>query len=288
MQVDRDTFQPLGKPEVHSDDALGDPGAAVLSGPAVDLEQSIFLLRRLPLTVGFKGSLNSQPFTLGFKMKSPVEVLVTGIETVQTTAGRFNCYKVTMPAINQTFWIGVEGARPLVKLQAGNLEAELVKVWTTNVMDSVLGFAIAAGWREPPDGKVFFLPRSGPGPESEANLKNPENQQQGVSLLVRKQYTPTAEIAEALQKSLAERPTKWTGGVSERVLPESVETLQIGGLQALRCVVEAKNSNGLEMVYYVWIRSETTSVRMIASTDAKEFPVFRWKFDRVVNTIKVP
>src|ERR1039458_10258948 len=149
IDVDRDSFLPLGKPELQSNDDLGDPAAAAISGPAIDIEQSVFLMRRLPLAVGFKTTLNTQPFTLASKMKSPVEMAVTGIEAVQTTAGKFNCYKVAMPVIGQTFWIGVEGARPLVKFQAGNVEAELVKVWTTNVLASVIASLITAGWRDP-------------------------------------------------------------------------------------------------------------------------------------------
>ena len=58
-----------------------------------------------------------------------MELAVTGIESVVTPAGKFNCYKVSFAAIGQTFWIGVEGARPLVKFQSGTVEAELVKVW---------------------------------------------------------------------------------------------------------------------------------------------------------------
>jgi hypothetical protein len=42
VEVDRDSLRPLGKPELHSNDYLGDPAAAPLAGPATDIEQSIF------------------------------------------------------------------------------------------------------------------------------------------------------------------------------------------------------------------------------------------------------
>src|SRR5450756_684579 len=181
VDVDRDSQRPLAKPELHSNDDLGDPVAAAISGPAVDIEQSVFLMRRLPLAPGFKANLNTQPFTLASKVKSPVEIAVTGIEAVQTTAGKFNCYKVTMPAIGQTFWIGVEGARPLVKLQAGHVEAELVKVWTTSVRDTVLASLNAAGWRDL--NSPFW---SLQGAEREASIGNPDDQNQRVAVTVRK------------------------------------------------------------------------------------------------------
>jgi hypothetical protein len=278
VEVDRDNLRPLKKPELRSDDDLGDPAAAAISGPAIDIEQNVFLMRRLPLAPGFKATLNTQPFTLASKVKSPVEMAVTGIEAVQTTAGKFNCYKVTMPAIGQTFWVGVEGARPLVKFQAGNVEAELVKVWTTNVLASIMTSLIAAGWPDPNASNVFW---ARPGAESEAYIDNPDNRQQRVTVTVRKLYTPKAEIAQALQTAMAKR-TK-----GDRVRPESVEAFEIGGQQALRCLVEFTEGQP-HTLYYVWVRTESTAVEFRAGTPAGDFAVFRWKFDSVLATVKVP
>jgi hypothetical protein len=282
VDVDRDSQRPLAKPELHSNDDLGDPTAAAISGPAIDIEQSVFLMRRLPLAPGFKTTLNTQPFALASKVKSPVEIAVTGIEAVQTTAGKFNCYKVAMRGIGQTFWIGVEGARPLVKFQSGNVEAELVKVWSTNVLDSVLAFATTAGWRNP-DTSPFF-PWMWQGAESMASIHNPDDNHQNVNVTVRKLYTPKAEIAQALQKSMADG----TKGNGETVRPESVETFEIGGQQALRCVVDTSDGGRSITLYYVWIRTESTSVLISAARSSSDFAVFRWKFDPVLATVKVP
>jgi hypothetical protein len=202
---------------------------------------------------------------------------VTGIEAVQTAAGRFNCYKVEMRAIGQTFWIGVEGARPLVKLQAGNVEADLVKVWTTNVMDTVLASLNAAGWRD-----LNSPLWSRQGAEREASIGNPDDQNQRVAVTVRKVYTAKAEIGQALQKSVAK--TKESGW---ELVPESVERFEIGGQQALRCVVRSSPA-GSNTIYFVWIRTESTAVEFKALFRPPEFTVFRWKFDPVLATVKVP
>jgi hypothetical protein len=277
VEVDRDSLRPLGKPELHSNDDLGDPVAAAISGPAIDIGQSVFLMRRLPLAPGFKTKLNTLPFTLASKVKSPVEITVTGIEAVQTTAGKFNCYKVALSGIGQTFWIGVEGARPLVKFQAGNVEAELVKVWTTNVLASVIASLITAGWRDP-NASAFSGTR--PGAESVAYIDSPDNQR--IAVNVRKLYTPKAEIAQALQKSMGK--TKEPGW---ELVPESVEGFEIGGQQALRCVVRSSPA-GSSTIYYVWIRTESTAVEFRAGYNPSEFSVFRWRFDPVLATVKVP
>jgi len=286
VEVDRDSLRPLGKPELDSNDDLGDPEVAAISGPAIDIEQSAFMLRRLPLAPGFKTALNTSPFTLASKVKSPVELAVTGIEAVQTVAGKFNCYKVEMRGIGQTFWIGVEGPRPLVKFQAGNVEAELVKVWTTNVMDEVMAFAIASGWRKPADNTSIFAPRMGPGPLGDARLTNPDDGNERVTLTVRRIYTPKAEIAQALQKTMADSAKEFS---TERLLPESVEVLEIGGHQALRCLRNYRNSDkNPSTAYYVWIRTESTAVEFRADLSTWSFPAFRWRFDPVLATVKVP
>ncbi len=145
VRADRDTLRPLDKqPVLSSTDVLGDTGATALLGPAMDPEESVFMIRRLPLAVGFKATI---PVTAGLPIAVQTELSVTGIEAVQVPAGKFNCYKISFPAYGQTLWIGVDGSRPLVKFHAGNVDAELVKVWgATNPLESALAFVTASGW----------------------------------------------------------------------------------------------------------------------------------------------
>ncbi len=160
-RVDRATMDPAVKPNrsnplLDSDDLTGDPAAATFNGPAIDVEQSIFRMRRLPLAPGYKATLASLPFTLGSYAPKQVEITVTGIETVETPAGRFKCYTVSAAGLGQTFWVGIEGARPLVRFRAGNVEAELVQVWgPENALERSLAFVTATG------GSVAF-PHMGP------------------------------------------------------------------------------------------------------------------------------
>jgi hypothetical protein len=118
------------------------------------------------------------------------------------------------------------------------------------------------------------------GAESNAVINNPDDRSQGVTVIVRKLYSPKTEISQALQKEMASR----TG--TERVRPESVEAFEIGGQQALRCLVDGESRSNT--TYYVWIRSESTAVEFKANLSAREFAVFRWKFDRVLATVKLP
>ncbi len=150
--ANRDTMRPVDdtvgqppNPDFSSNDDLGDTLATPFAGPATDVEQSVFLMRRLPLAVGFKTTL---PVTSNQFSPTQMQLSVTGIETVQTSAGKFNCYKVSFAGIGQTFWIGVEGARPLVKFRSGSVEAELVKVWGAENPAGLSGGSRAGGRRE--------------------------------------------------------------------------------------------------------------------------------------------
>jgi hypothetical protein len=283
----RETMQPSGPASLESNDELGDAAAAPLSGPAVDIEQSVFLLRRLPLAVGYKNTLKTRPFTLLSNVPGQVELSVTGIEVVETPSGKYKCYKVAFAAIGQTFWIGVEGARPLVKFQSGAVEAELVKAWgPENVLDSVMSFLPAAGWTV----RNAYM---GPGPTGIAEAADSDRMYGGnygfVHVTLRKVFTPKAEIGAALRQAMAERTERYY-----TARPGSLQERLIGGQQALACIVDTKEKDMVSTYYYVWVRTESTAVefRIGGSSAGNSYGQFsavvRWRLDPVLATARIP
>jgi hypothetical protein len=264
----QDTF-PFDNPRFNSDDDLGDPLAVPFAGPATDAEESVFLMRRLPLAVGYKTTL---PVTSNWYAPRPMELAVTGIESVQTAAGKFNCYKVSFTAIGQTFWIGVEGARPLVKFRSGNVEAELVEMWgSENVLASLAALAKEAGG-ELRDTKVE------PGGTVRTILRLASDLDLYVT--IHKIHTPPEEIAQALQLTLSENPKNFV------VHPGSLRTRLIGGHQAISCVLEARDRDELD--YVVWIRTESLAVELRRDTSRQNIGVLRWRFDPIIDAIRIP
>jgi hypothetical protein len=55
--VSRETMREVGRHYQETDDDLGDRAVLPFIGPATDFEQSVFLMRRLPLAVGYTTSL---------------------------------------------------------------------------------------------------------------------------------------------------------------------------------------------------------------------------------------
>jgi Protein of unknown function (DUF3108)/Tetratricopeptide repeat len=140
--AEKESFAPISSRWMHS--LLGDveavykPRAVVLKnllknteheialdGPVFDNEQGAELFRRLPLAVGYKTTIPLIA-TLGAG-KFPLGVEVTGKETVEVPAGKFECFKLVL-SIAQTFYISTDEHRYCVKFEAGGVSGELTRV----------------------------------------------------------------------------------------------------------------------------------------------------------------
>jgi len=288
VRADPDTLRPLEKPRqwggsivnLESDDLAGDATVSPFVGPAIDTEQTVFLLRRLPLAPGYKTTL---PVTMypGLPPRQ-LELAVTAIEPVEAPAGKYNCYKVSFASLGQTFWIAVEGNRPLVKFQAADVEADLVKVWgSENPINSALAFLTGAGWF------VDDL-RMGPGPDCTATVKSEKEEpgrsaQYHVSVLLRKIHTPPAQLAEKLQQIPAEE-TKWMTSGNAPVVASHIQAIPVGGHPSIRFPIERMG------MYEVWVLTESYSLRLRYERNGNSVsvPVFRWLFDPILATAKIP
>ena len=274
LTVDADTLRPIEyqsgaerrteKPSLDSNDDLGDALATAFVGPATDEEVSVFLIRRLPLAVGLKTKLPVRSNTI-----APVQMdlVVTGMESVQTRAGKFNSYKVSFPGIGQTLWIGAEAARPLVKFQSGSVEAELVRTWGAE--DLLAPFAEA----QRAAGEKWTEPKVEEGGIVHARFWDND-------LTLRKIYTPRAEIPQELQRMMREYSQE-TGAT---IRPQSVQMRMIGGQQALSCLLDMDKDRLTR--YAIWIRSEIASYEYHAHLSSGEVATFRWRFEPILAAVK--
>lgn len=263
--VDRDTMRPMKPKRFNSDDVLGDDSAAPFAGPAIDAEPLVFRMRVLPLAAGYKTSMVTLPFLIGHGIPKPVELAVTGVEPVQTTAGKFNCYKVSFPSLGQVFWIGVDGRRPLVKFQSGSVEAELVKVWGPSVFDDALTFLRKAGWivRNVRSSLLWEGSIEDGAAQSESPKDGPWEAGY-VTIQMRRFYTPPEEVENQVQKSCS----------GMEPVRGSVQARTIGGHPSVSCLVGN--------TFNIWVRSDSLILHFATGRD---IPVFRWIFDPILDTI---
>ena len=146
VDVEADSFKPIHSRWKHS--LLGDADAVYsggkatitmkgkdekesrttdLGGVSYDNEAVVQLIRRLPLAPDYRTTLRVFS-SLGGGNIIPIEIKVIGFEMVETPAGRFNCHRIHLGTVNQTFWYSADKHRYLVKFDAGVIKAELTDV----------------------------------------------------------------------------------------------------------------------------------------------------------------
>lgn len=101
--------------------------------PIFDNEETIYLVRRLPLKVGYTDSALVFANTNGMYVKGALKV--TAIEEIETELGTFSCYKAEVSSsfqgdknFEQTIWISSDKNRYVVKVKNGKNTLKLSKV----------------------------------------------------------------------------------------------------------------------------------------------------------------
>jgi len=144
VAVDADTFEPVHSRWKHS--LLGEGKAAFsagraevtatgednvktteLDGVCYDNDEIAQLIRRLPLAPGYQTTLRVFTGLDGARIV-PIELTVAARETVTVPAGTYECFKIEMGVVSQTFWYSADPNRYLVKFKADGISAELTGV----------------------------------------------------------------------------------------------------------------------------------------------------------------
>ena len=116
-EKDRVVIQKLGSDE---------PSILKFDGPAFDNEQGAELFRRLPLKEGYRSKVNIIPILSGTVL--PLAVSVDKVKTLEVPAGKFDCFRLRLDDLGQTFWISNDKHRYIVRFEAGGVVADLLKV----------------------------------------------------------------------------------------------------------------------------------------------------------------
>ncbi len=97
-----------------------------LEGQEFDNEECAELMRRLPLAVGYKTTLPIMSTLGGEPLR--LELNVVGKQAVDVAAGKFECFKVSLPAVGQDFFYSADANRTIVKFDAGVFSVELARI----------------------------------------------------------------------------------------------------------------------------------------------------------------
>lgn len=301
VEADRDTMKPIaasfsspyiGEDKVDYEATQArmqvkgqEPKVFPLDGPIFDNEEWVFWFRRLPVALGYKTIL---PIMGPFRGPLKISLNVLAVEDVQVTAGKFHCYKVELPEIRQTFWISVDGARQVVKMETMGVTIELVSVHRVDSTAPVpyqdakigLSFTASPGWIVRPEQ---------PSEKDETNLFLLDPEPKGSAVLwAQVKKTEKSEIARQLRAAVDEQVEKRSKYLKDyKIRPETMQVRQVGGNQALSCVAEFVDDKKEMVEYLTFVRSENTTSLFSAMVEASGLDEFRKRVDPILETLKI-
>ena len=185
-----------------------------LNGSVYDNEQAAQVMRRLPLTDGYERTLNVVPTLTGALV--PIGLKCSGVETIKVPAGKFECFKLELSLVNQTFWVSTGEKREIVRFEGGGVEADLVEVRQSNAKPKTIGgdrysLTLPTGWH------AYIPEESG----DSVFLIDPDNSM-GTKLEIE-----TAEDAKKKHDSPVARLKDYVSGARKKVKNVSDEASEI-------------------------------------------------------------
>jgi tetratricopeptide (TPR) repeat protein len=258
-----------------------------LDGIYYDNEQGWQLFRQLPLTDNYKATVPICVTFGGGPMKLDVEV--TGKETVEVPAGKFECYKLLIKQVQQTFWISTDAHRYAVKFEAGGITGVLQSIRqvkpgeTVEYADKDMGFSVSA----PAD--WYFIPDKVTSKESFKHITLVDPGAEGVSTLsvrsldeIDDEHKTSVRVWAEYDAENAKKRYK-----NFQVLPDSWQERKVAGYPAVSGMATFDQGGRKRAMYGVFVFGKSTASRFVAHTDAERIDDFRREFDKIIDTYKV-
>jgi hypothetical protein len=254
-----------------------------------DQEQACQIMRRLPLAVGYKGVL---PLYLpASTMKLDLAFEVVAKETLKVPAGKFECYKVPLPAINQTLWYTTDAHHYLVQLEAPGASIVLEQLGlnkpgkTRTCKNDQMGcsFAIPAGW-------YYYPTTTGDGPKAFLLLDPEEYAINFVGVWKKTKADDEQADGKKAVRAFAEQAvaTRVKEIKNYKIRPDSWKEFTVGGLPAVSVIGDYMLVQQKKSDYSVQVFGKTTKAQMrVSSCDPDKLDKLRTEFDKIVQTLKI-
>ncbi len=300
VEVDPETFRPIQSRWFHS--SLGDANAwysdkdvrieykdkaepLVIESQEVlyDNEQALYLFRQIPFEVGKSWNLKILPILTGQVIELKVEVVDR--EKVSVPAGEFDCYKVFLHLLKQTFWYSVDSPHYPVKFQAG-ATGDLVEIGQTNPGESkkYVDEQYGVSFRIPDEWFIFENPMK------KGHLQLVDSDATGNNWILIKPVDSFSDHVVTSLESLAEHTInklKSQHGSFE-VRSDSTEEFEHAGSPAISFVANFVDiaSQGTKTRREVIVIGDTYVVRFITHTYEEDYESYQAGFDAVINSFE--
>ncbi|TWT36931.1 hypothetical protein KOR34_18760 [Posidoniimonas corsicana] len=299
--ADLDTFAPIESHWRHSvlgeADAVYEKDKVVITlagrsepvtleseGPLYDNEQAAEMFRRLPLKEGFK----TTPTVISSltAMAIPLKLSVTKVETIEVPAGKFECFRLHIDDLNQTFWIANDERRNIVRFAAGGVVADLMEVRKATTGESVPLKRDLFTLTLPPEWHTYTPSQSEQDPRTTTWLIDPDATMQSrveggeLTPIKEKFTTPSDWLKEALKK-YRERLVDLT------LDDDSIQAVEINGRQAAVAVFEYKEGDKNQKAQRVAVFGDKSAVNLRFSAPTEDFDKWQPAITKIVSSLKV-
>jgi hypothetical protein len=298
VMCDKETFAPitslwrhsmLGYAEaIYSDDSVriqvegkAQPVVIKFTPPVFDNEQAMQLFRRLPLKVGYKTTVNVVSSLGSGEVKLGVEV--PEMETIETSAGKFECYKLVLN-IGQTFWISNDEHRYVARFSAGGVTADLAKIAPLTGDGAVKG-----------DGFSLALPKDWHDYRPDAG-----GDEKKTIFLLDADAIATSSVHSGPLDSLKEdervSAKAWTESAMKemkklvkdfKLRDPGIEEVKVGERIATSIVADFTEDGKKMTMYGVAVLTDARAVNLRFKAPADKFEELKPAFDSIVKSLKV-
>jgi tetratricopeptide (TPR) repeat protein len=301
VEVEADSFKPIHSRWKHmllgDVDALYGPTKAELrtagkdgvkaidlNGAAIDNEETIEWMRRLPLADGYQASARILS-SLGGGLIG-VKFTVSGPEKLEVPAGSFDCYKVELN-INQTFWYSSDAHHYLVKFEGGGAVAELASIAQqkpgspVTYQDRTDHFSLSA-----PAGWVFDRADGAHGKSYTVSFIDPDAL--GMNGVDVKSLEKVPSEKKTSLRAWAESEAEVAGGMYAdfKVRADSWKERTVGGQPAFSFIADYTAGKDKNIAYGVFTMTGNKGLIFESMVAAKDFETLRPEFDAIVDSYK--
>jgi hypothetical protein len=306
MEVEADSFKPLHcrwrisligavdvtySPGYAELKTLGKDGVSKidLNGVVYDNEEVVQLMRRLPLASGYKTLLRI--FTgLGGGNVLSLEAKVTAQEKVEVPAGSFDCFKVELSMVRQSFWYSTDAHHYLVKFEGGGVIGALTTVAQHKAgeplqyQDPAFGFSLAT----PADWLFHRADNRDNKDRARVVVLDPDSIGTSiVSVGSRKVLWPEAQesLRTWADKEIAEGEGSKT--LKElQIRPDSWKDRTVAGKPGLSLIGDFVEGSEKKIGYAVFTFGDNNAATFVLLCQAKDFEAFRPKFEAIIDSYK--
>jgi hypothetical protein len=260
-----------------------------LKETSYDNEQALYLIRRMPLAEGYRGSFPIFPVMGGEVVEC--RIAVVGKEKLTAPAGAYECYKVDLQVysggirgLQHDLWFSADEHKYLVKYDSGNAVMELTEVTTrvgdrpTDFNDKELGIALTvpAGW--------LLYQFENPRPHSLQLKLIPPEMKAWSALAAAGRDTEERTARLVADGDIEVLKGHFKGYV---VRPESWTEVKVADLEASRYVADYQDEGKSMVEYRTYILDKAMVYWFVFRIEADQFEANRAAFDEIVNSLRV-